>query len=320
MCFSFEMSALFAGIGLFSSWWIYSRTNNTALASGVFFFFTMELLQAIQYIFIAQNLQDPVCETIINKVLTVLGYLHICLQPYFCHVINCSLTKNKQYIDRYVVIKRLCLIGGGMLFLRFLLADISGFSTQDVSNFQSTEWLRGDKLCTFRGKYHLAWSVPMADPTYIIPSAAIHSFCMFAPFFALYEKKGMVVQGIFLFAFGPYLASWISPNLMEQASIWCFFSIAQIAIMLFFIRETLIINWGRDGTHQSLVAGSKSEKIEKNGKNGSHEETKNGHNGENGLNGKNGSKNGHNGENGHNGKNGSKNGTQKKIKRFRKLV
>jgi len=43
---------------------------------------------------------------------------------------------------------------------------------------------------------------------------------------------------------------------MEQASIWCFFSITQIAIMLFCIRETLIINWGR-GKHQSLVTSSK---------------------------------------------------------------
>ncbi len=46
------------------------------------------------------------------------------------------------------------------------------------------------------GNYHLAWSVPMADPTYVIPGAAIHSFCMFAPFFALYEKRGMVIQGL----------------------------------------------------------------------------------------------------------------------------
>jgi uncharacterized membrane protein YwaF len=76
---------------------------------------------------------------------------------------------------------------------------------------------------------------------------------MFAPFFALYEKKGMIIQGLFLFLTGPFLASVISPDLMEQASIWCFFSIAQISIMLFFIRETLIINWGRNTGHQSLV-------------------------------------------------------------------
>ena len=56
---------------------------------------------------------------------------------------------------------------------------------------------------------------------------------------------------MFLFAFGPYLAGLITPNCM-QASIWCFFSIAQIAIMLFCIRETLITNWGKDKKHALL--------------------------------------------------------------------
>jgi hypothetical protein len=258
MCFSMEMSAAFAAVGLFATWWIYSRTSNTPLASGVFFFFTMEFLQAIQYFFIADNIDSPVCDTQANKFLTILGFLHICLQPYFCHLINSSLTKNPKYIDRYVVIKRLCLIGGFMLFARFLVSGI--WPGADMQVNPSTEWLRGHKLCTFRGNYHLAWSVPMADPTYIIPGAAIHSFLMFAPFLALYEKKGMVIQAIFLFLFGPYTASLITSNLMEQASIWCFFSIAQITIMLFFIRETLIINWGKDGNHQSLVASTEVKK------------------------------------------------------------
>lgn len=262
LCFSMEMSATFAAIGLFSAWWIWSKTNNTALASGVFFFFTMEFLQVLQYLVIAPDMNSPLCDTMINKVLTLAGFLHICMQPYFCHVINASLTMNPKYLDRYVVIKRLCVIGGGMLFARHFLAPF--WSTLDYARdgpYASTEWLRGEKLCTFRGNWHLAWSVPMADPTYVIPGAAIHSFLMFAPFFALYEKKGMVVQGIFLFAFGPYLAGLITPNLMEQASIWCFFSIAQISIMLFAIRETLITHWGRNKTHASLLTGKKGGKV-----------------------------------------------------------
>jgi len=242
------MSAAFAAIGLFSAWWVYSRTYNIELASGIFFFFTMELLQAIQYVFIASGLDDPNCHTTINKILTLAGFLHICLQPYFCHVINASLTKSEKYLDRYVVIKRLCLIGGFLLFSRHFLAYIPMLNTMNISETnKSTEWLRGDQLCTFKTQtmYHLGWSVPMADPSYFVMGAGIHSFLMFAPFFALYEKKGMILQGCFLFLFGPVLASAISDNLMEQASIWCFFSIAQISIMLFLIRETLIINWGR---------------------------------------------------------------------------
>jgi len=249
MCFTGEMSAAFAALGLFSTWWVYTRTCNTELASGIFFFFTMEFLQAIQYMYLATGLDDPVCNTVINQVLTLLGFLHICLQPYFCHVINASLTKSEKYLDRYIVIKRLCLIGGLLLFLRYFFSyipELNKMAINPVTN-PSTEWLRGENLCTFKTKAmtHLGWSVPMADPSYFMMGAGIHSFLMFAPFFALYEKKGMILQVCFLFLFGPVLAALISDNLMEQASIWCFFSIAQISIMLFLIRETLIINWGK---------------------------------------------------------------------------
>ena len=248
MCFTGEMSAVFSVIGLFSAWWVWNRTSNTELASGIFFFFTMEFLQAVQYYFIAPFLGDnEECNNRANQVLTLLGFLHICLQPYFCHVINASLTKSPKYIDRYLVIKRLCLIGGFLLFMRYPMSFIPEWNTMDLKHQASTEWLRGESLCTFKTEamWHLGWSVPMADPTYNIMGAGIHSFLMFAPFFALYEKKGMIIQGIFLWVFGPGLASMLTDNLMEQASIWCFFSIAQISIMLFLIRETLIVNWGR---------------------------------------------------------------------------
>lgn len=278
MCFDQKSSFAFAGMGLFGAWWIHSKTNNFELASGVFFFFTMEFLQGLQYFVIADDLNDKWCDTFVNQFLTVLGFLHICCQPYFCHVINASLTKSPKYLGYYKIIKRLCVMGGSCLFLRFVLGWVISTgrfqmtdeitqltmisNTMDVSfpagavTGKSTEWLRGERLCTFNGKYHLAWSIPMADPSYYIPGSAIHSFLMYAPFFALYEKKGMVIQGVFLFMTGPVLASWISPNLMEQASIWCFFSISQICSMLFLIRETLLLHWGKESKpkhHGSLL-------------------------------------------------------------------
>ena len=260
MCFDQKSSFGFAGIGLFTSWWIYSRTNNRQLASGVFFFFTMELLQGFQYFIIADDLKSTQCDTFLNRALTLLGFLHICMQPYFCHVINASLTRSERYLWQYKVILRLSAIAGLWLFSRFCLAYAGYGSTMDVGfedgadTGKSTEWLRGEKLCTFNGKFHLAWSVPMADPSYYVPSAQIHAFMMYAPFFALWEKRGMIVQGLFLLLTGPVMAAAITPNLMEQASIWCFFSIAQIATMLFLIRETLVLNWGREEHRSSLLA------------------------------------------------------------------
>jgi len=156
---------------------------------------------------------------------------------------------------KFSVIQKLCLIGGGLLFARCLLAMNGQYTTLDMSRdadisavkpmqepnlLTSTEWLRGDRLCTWKGNHHLAWSVPMADPSYNIMGAGIHSFLMFAPFIAVADKfnKGtllMVIQAAFLWALGPGMAAWITPNLQEQASIWCLFSIAQIFIMVFVI-------------------------------------------------------------------------------------
>jgi len=263
MCFNQEMSGVFALVGLGSAAWVYFRTNNTALASGIFFFFTMEALQFFQYFWI------DTCNDI-NKILTLVGFAHICLQPYFTHVINASLTTAPKYVAQYDVVKRLCLLGGGMLFMRYFIAEWDPSSTlQPVTSAfgewagieapanacVTTEWLRGEKLCTYRGKYHLAWSVPMSDATYWTPGAAVHSFLMFAPFFVMkWDRsswfkvifRGMIIQGAFLFLTGPYMAAWVTDNLQEQASIWCLGSVLQIVFMLWVIRDKLILGWGRE--------------------------------------------------------------------------
>jgi hypothetical protein len=262
MCFDQKSSFGFAFLGLFVAHWINTRTNNKALAGAVFFFFTMEFLQGLQYFVIAPDLNSPLCDVFINKALTLVGFLHICLQPYFTHVISSSLTRNPVKRKQWEVIKRLSLIGGFLLFSRYLISEAGYLNNMDVSqtdpkNSHSTEWLRGDKLCTFNGNFHLAWSVPMADPSYIVMGAGIHSFLMFAPFLAFYDWPSMVAQGFFLFATGPGLAAYITPNLMEQASIWCFFSIGQISIMLFAIRGALA---SKDWNPQATEAPAKKVK------------------------------------------------------------
>jgi hypothetical protein len=97
-------------------------------------------------------------------------------------------------LSAFLSSQKLCLVGGMLLFARMALAYAPGWSTLDFSGdakasaikpmvgnaLASTEWLRGEKLCTWKGNYHLAWSVPMADPTYNVMGAGIHSFLMFA--------------------------------------------------------------------------------------------------------------------------------------------
>jgi len=247
MCFDQKSSFFFSAVGLYLTYYIHSRTKNTRLAIGIFWFFLMEFLQGFQFFFIDD------CDNWWNRALTLVGFFHICYQPYFTHIICSALTKSPKYLHQYDIVLRLCLFGGSLLFGRYLLAEyLPGYAPSQpitsaysewkslaaASNSQrTTEWLRSDvgQLCTFRGRYHLAWAIPMADVSYWIPSMAIHSFLMFAPFFCM---KHMIIQGFFLMLAGPYFASLISSNLMEQGSIWCFFSIAQITVMLFLILGT----------------------------------------------------------------------------------
>eukprot|EP00010_Vexillifera_abyssalis_P006419 CAMPEP_0201546352 /NCGR_PEP_ID=MMETSP0173_2-20130828/2654_1 /ASSEMBLY_ACC=CAM_ASM_000268 /TAXON_ID=218659 /ORGANISM="Vexillifera sp., Strain DIVA3 564/2" /LENGTH=136 /DNA_ID=CAMNT_0047954987 /DNA_START=396 /DNA_END=806 /DNA_ORIENTATION=+ len=96
---------------------------------------------------------------------------------------------------------------------------------------ENIEWIRGANetdLCTYTGNHHLAWRVPLTNPTYLLPSNFIHFFMMFAPFFAL-EMSNWIHGGVLLLT-GPVLAAFITDNLHEQASIWCFFSIIQVTL------------------------------------------------------------------------------------------
>lgn len=246
MCFNIYWSGSWASVGLLATIYVHTTTSNTRLAAGVFFFFLMEFLQVVQYLFISPDLSSPVCDTLVNQVLTVLGWLHICMQPYFLHLMNEAMLPKKlitpekfRFISGlYEVVKKLCVLGGLLLFARFPMSYIAGWNTLQGA---STEWLRGNQLCTYKtlAMHHLGWSIPLADPTYNIMGIGLHCFLMFAPLVAMSPwntpkllYKSMAFQGAVLYFTGPFFASLITDNLQEQASVWCLFSIAQVSLML----------------------------------------------------------------------------------------
>merc|ERR1711904_249238 len=119
-------------------------------------------------------------------------------------------------------------MGGGVwLLARVVMAPWASYHPS--AECPSTEWLRGTEFCTFSGVHHLSWSVPMYDQTYFSPGASVHFFLMFAPFMVIDVK--IFITGIFLLLTGPVLASYITPSLYEQASIWCFYSCVQCVMM-----------------------------------------------------------------------------------------
>ena len=245
------MSAFFAACSVGLAVHIYRRDKEVRVAIGILYFGSMELLQSIQYLVIAESEDDYAkCGEYSNQFLTVLGLLHICFQPFFSNWLTTAFYKDDMAtrIEKDLI-GRITLLGGCWLFGRYLYSvmnpQLAGRSSVDCPNY---DWLDDGydgflgaetpnlpgKACTYRpvtNTAHLAWAVPLAEPTYIIPGSAVHCFLMFAPLLAA-GKRSNLIGGLILFATGPGLAMLLTASVNEQASIWCFFSIAQLFLLM----------------------------------------------------------------------------------------
>lgn len=257
MCFSKELSATFSVVGTLVTLWVLRTSGNVTLAKGVFYFVLMEILQFFQYSYIAEDvdpinpsreqlLASPQCQDAANQFLTFLGFLHICFQPVFTHYISCAFVKRDTNVVQFKLVRRLCLAGGSILLARHVLAmyphalEGVGVSADQLAPSRGNledEWLSGDVLCTYKGAVHLAWSVPMIQPSYYVPSMGIHSFLMFIPFFVMDHGSFSAnvsnwISGLLLFISGPVVGDMLGGGPQESASIWCFFSICQISFLV----------------------------------------------------------------------------------------
>lgn len=212
------MSLALAVTGFFVGLWVLLQTRNYAAVAGIWYFVAMEFLQFFQF-FVLDECSNPV-----NQWLTVLGFLHICFQPYFTHLFSGAFMSNPKKLHQMTIIRRLCVVMGLYMFSRYLMST----PAHHIKASTNTDWLRGERTCTFRANYHIAWELPLYNPTYFMPSNNIHFFMMFAPYLVMGPE--MWLNGIILFTTGPLLSSYITDNLYEQASIWCFFSIGQVLI------------------------------------------------------------------------------------------
>jgi len=221
------MSLAFAVSGFAVGAWAFKETKNWSLLLGIWYFCAMELLQFFQYFW----LDD--CAHPMNQFLTVIGFLHIAFQPYFTHLLGGAFITKPSKVAKMTAVRHLSLVAGVFMFSRYLMAT----PAHHIKQCDNVDWLRGERTCTFTGNYHLAWELPMYDATYFMPSNFIHFFMMFAPYIIMGPE--MWLHGLILFATGPLLSSYITPNLYEQASIWCFFSIGQVTLATLMLRRGL---------------------------------------------------------------------------------
>jgi hypothetical protein len=220
MCFTYEISVCLSLYGCAISYYLYF--HNSMLFYSIGYFTLMEILQTAQYWVVADDINSPQCNYFWNKLLTTIGFVHICYQPYFINLLYEIKYGNSITIPYYTIVKRLCLVGGTMLLSRHF--NRLAFD-ESYSNYLDTEWLNGDKLCTYKSQVHFAWSIPLADVSYYVPSINMHFFLFFIPLTVMYENKRWAYTSAIVFITGPVFASYMTSNLQEQASIWCLVSI-----------------------------------------------------------------------------------------------
>ena len=251
MCYSGEMSLGFAVAGVFMAAFMNYCNKPRRICLAILYFSSMELLQTVQYRYLAEPEDGyAMCSDPTNQFLTFLGFLHIWGQPVFCNYFFTGMPRQGSLKVRIEsdLIQRLCLLGALFGLMRYGLANwwtsnphLAAVPSKDCPNY---EWVRSgyDGLlnfetpnlpghsCTFRSASqsgHLAWAVPLYQPTYFVPGAFLHAFLMFGPMIARAQNLFDVTIGTVFFVTGPVLAAYLTSSLNEQASIWCFFSLVQ---------------------------------------------------------------------------------------------
>jgi len=215
MCFS-ETSSLLVGLtGIVSSLFFYEKNMYASL--GIGYFALMEMLQFLQYKVINQ------CNNDYNKLLTIIGYIHICFQPLFFNIWLFAFTKNPNFIFLQM-----------SFFAGILLASRLFFVKDNELCDDNNEPLCGKRTCSFSGNKHIAWNVRLrsAGKYWFTPSIGLHFFMWVIPALTIFQFKPMMA----MLLTGPYLGFLLTNNIHEQPAIWCYTSIGQILVTHYLLK------------------------------------------------------------------------------------
>lgn len=256
MCFTEYMSWTMTAAGVGGGLFIYRYIPNMKFIAHVMFYFAiMEALQGLTYLVIDE------C-SFWNKVLTALGGIHICFQPLVTSYMAAMEHEDPKMKAKFWFMCRLSVIGGLLMFFRVFF-EVNGITKSVRHSCEYTPYevepLRGQEMCSVRGKYHMAWNFPAADVNYYFPSLNMHFFLSFAPFFAHPEDPVMIAKGLILILTGPLVGEYFSgPNRGEVAAIWCLYSVGHLfaAAMVHFF----VVNKGKTGNEVEDVAEPKKVK------------------------------------------------------------
>lgn len=214
MCFSENISLAIGLTGLLAS--VYFYNINKYASIGIGYLALMEIIQYLQYKVIDQ------CGNKYNKLLTIIGYVHICFQPLFFNVWLFAFTNNPNFIFLYM-----------SFFAGLLLASRLFYVKDSELCDTNNEPVCGKRNCSFSGERHIAWNVRLRAPgkDWFTPSIGLHFFMWVIPVLTTLQLKPILA----MLLTGPYLAA-LTNNIHEKPAIWCYTGISQMLLTYYFIK------------------------------------------------------------------------------------
>ena len=214
MCWSLEASAVVTAVGVGATGLALVRKEPPAIWATLGYFTVMEGLQLASYPVI------DACGSPTNEALTVLSYLHICLQPFFINLISMHFVP--QGVRRHVAPAVYVVCGVSALIM---LAQAFSMSWEPAC--APGDALCGERWCSITGTWHIGWTVPYRTlgfisgfPTYVIASFAVP---------VIYGSWRLT---LFLFIAGPTAAYLSTSNPNEWPAVWCLYSVGLIILIV----------------------------------------------------------------------------------------
>jgi hypothetical protein len=209
------MSLSIGVVGILSSIYFYKKNNYAAI--GIGYFALMEILQFFQYKVINE------CNNEYNRLLTNIGYIHICFQPLFFNLWLFAFTNKPNFTFVYM-----------SLFAGILLASRLFYVKDSELCDDKNEPLCGKKTCAVSGNRHIAWNIRLRAPGayWFTPSIGLHFFMWVIPVLTIMQLKPILA----MLLTGPYLGFILTNNINEQPAIWCYTAISQMILTYYLLK------------------------------------------------------------------------------------
>lgn len=238
MCWSGQASASLALLGYTGAYFEYRKMRKHQEGWGdkhglraitTVYFSLMETLQAVNY----TVLDTP---GFLSSLFSLLGYLHICFQPFFISFIALSFIpkKRRDYWMKYVLffstVSALALLSRLLVntplpgcFSRGCTPVITMDSILNLKVlFMKTIGCSNTSFLSYHGDWHIAWQWVLNDCSVLI---AAYFFTVFIlPLF-----YGVYLAVISYTLFGPIAAILLSNNPDEFGAIWCLIAIGLVS-------------------------------------------------------------------------------------------